>query len=103
MLDLPADAPIEDCRTRLTELHKAYRADYQAYYDRHADAASPAIRGADPAIVLIPGVGMFSYGKHSSVMAAANLVSIQSPSTALGYLSGPSEVAYFALPFRLRT
>jgi O-antigen/teichoic acid export membrane protein len=45
--------------------------------------------------------GMFSYGKHSSVMAAANLVSIQSPSTVLGYLSGPSHVAYFALPFRL--
>ncbi len=48
---------------RLAELHEAYRADYQAYYERHATADSPAIRGADPAIVLIPGVGMFSYGK----------------------------------------
>jgi O-antigen/teichoic acid export membrane protein len=45
--------------------------------------------------------GMFSYGKHSSVMAAANLVSIQAPSTVLGYLSGPTQVAYFALPWRL--
>jgi len=45
--------------------------------------------------------GMFSYGKHSSVMAGANLVSIQAPSTVLGYLSGPTEVAYFALPWRL--
>jgi O-antigen/teichoic acid export membrane protein len=44
---------------------------------------------------------MFSYGKHSSVMAAANLVSIQSPATVLGYLSGPTQVAYFALPWRL--
>lgn len=45
--------------------------------------------------------GMFSYGKNSSVMAAANLVSIQSPATVLGYLSGPTQVAYFALPWRL--
>jgi O-antigen/teichoic acid export membrane protein len=45
--------------------------------------------------------GMLSYGKHSSVMAAANLVSIQSPATVLGYLRGPSDVAFFAFPWRL--
>jgi O-antigen/teichoic acid export membrane protein len=45
--------------------------------------------------------GMVSYGKHSSVMAAANLFAIQSPTTVLGYLRGPSEVAFFALPWRL--
>jgi membrane protein EpsK len=45
--------------------------------------------------------GMLSYGKHSSVMAAANLVSIQSPTTVLGYLRGPSDVAFFAFPWRL--
>ena len=27
---------------------------------------SPAIRGADPAIVLVPGVGMFTYGARTS-------------------------------------
>ena len=71
VLDLPADAPIEDCRTRLTELHEAYRADYQAYYDRHVGPATPPIRGADPAIVLIPGVGMFSYGKDKQTARVA--------------------------------
>lgn len=71
VLDLPADASIEDSRTRLAELHDTYRADYQAYYDRHADPASPAIRGADPAIVLIPGVGMFSYGKDKQTARVA--------------------------------
>ena len=45
--------------------------------------------------------GMLSYGKHSSVMAAANLVSIQSPQTVLGYLRGPGDVAFFAFPWRL--
>ena len=62
VLDLPADASIEDCIARLTELHEEYRVDYQAYYDRNATEDSPAIRGADPAIVMIPGVGMFSWG-----------------------------------------
>jgi rhamnulose-1-phosphate aldolase/alcohol dehydrogenase len=71
VLDLPADASIEDSRTRLAELHEQYRADYQAYYDRHASADSPAIRGADPAIVLIPGVGMFSYGKDKQTARVA--------------------------------
>ncbi|MGV0743742.1 bifunctional aldolase/short-chain dehydrogenase [Mycolicibacterium sp. XJ870] len=71
VLDLPANAPIEDCKARLADLHDAYRVDYQAYYDRHATADSPAIRGADPAIVLIPGVGMFSYGKDKQTARVA--------------------------------
>jgi rhamnulose-1-phosphate aldolase/alcohol dehydrogenase len=62
VLDLPPDAPLDDVAVRLGELHAAYRADYAAYYERYADADSPAIRGADPAIVLVPGVGMFSFG-----------------------------------------
>jgi O-antigen/teichoic acid export membrane protein len=45
--------------------------------------------------------GMLSYGKDSSVMAAGNLVSIQSPATVLGLLRGTSDVAFFAFPWRL--
>jgi len=71
VLDLPADASIEDSVARLEELHAAYRADYQAYYDRFATDDSPAIRGADPAIVLIPGVGMFSYGANKQTARVA--------------------------------
>ncbi|MDI2033436.1 3-phenylpropionate-dihydrodiol/cinnamic acid-dihydrodiol dehydrogenase [Paenarthrobacter nitroguajacolicus] len=71
ILDLPADASIEDSVARLKELHAAYREDYQAYYDRHADENSPALRGADPAIVLVPGVGMFSFGKDKQTARVA--------------------------------
>jgi rhamnulose-1-phosphate aldolase/alcohol dehydrogenase len=71
VLDLPATASVEESVARLEELHEQYRADYQAYYDRHATADSPAIRGADPAIVLIPGVGMFSYGKDKQTARVA--------------------------------
>ncbi|MGO1481986.1 MAG: bifunctional aldolase/short-chain dehydrogenase [Brachybacterium sp.] len=71
VLDLPSDASLEDSVARLKELHEAYRADYTAYYERHAEADSPAIRGADPAIVLIPGVGMFSFGADKQTARVA--------------------------------
>src|SRR5690606_32372915 len=61
VLDLPPTAPLEQVEERLRELHAAYREDYRAYYERYADADSPPMRGADPAIVLVPGVGMFSF------------------------------------------
>jgi rhamnulose-1-phosphate aldolase/alcohol dehydrogenase len=57
VLDLPPDAPLEDVVARLRELHQAYRADYAAYYQRHAGPDSPPMRGADPAIVLVTGGG----------------------------------------------
>ncbi|WNM39263.1 bifunctional aldolase/short-chain dehydrogenase [Micromonospora halotolerans] len=62
VLDLPPTAPLDDTVARLKELHAAYRDHYRAYYERHAGPDTPPMRGADPAIVLIPGVGMFSYG-----------------------------------------
>ncbi|MGW4696636.1 bifunctional aldolase/short-chain dehydrogenase [Kitasatospora cineracea] len=71
VLDLPADAPLDEAVARLRELHQQYRTDYRAYYDRHATADSPAIRGADPAIVLVPGVGMFSFGKDKQTARVA--------------------------------
>ena len=71
LLDLPAEASVENSIARLQELHEAYRADYQSYYDRNRAADSPAIRGADPLIVLIPGVGMFSYGANKQTARVA--------------------------------
>ncbi|WP_344161494.1 bifunctional aldolase/short-chain dehydrogenase [Kribbella yunnanensis] len=71
VLDLPPSAPLEDAIARLRELHASYRDEYSAYYHRHADADSPAMRGADPAIVLVPGVGMFSFGKDKQTARVA--------------------------------
>ncbi|OYO10841.1 bifunctional rhamnulose-1-phosphate aldolase/short-chain dehydrogenase [Enemella evansiae] len=71
VLDLPVDAELDQVTTRLRELHEAYREDYRGYYERYATADSPAMRGADPAIILIPGVGMFSYGKDKQTARVA--------------------------------
>jgi rhamnulose-1-phosphate aldolase/alcohol dehydrogenase len=93
VLDLPPSAPAERAVSRLRELHAAYRDGYRAYYERHAGPDSPPMRGADPAIVLVPGVGMFSFGPDKqtarvaaefylnavNVMRGAESVSLYSP------------------------
>ncbi|HYO38376.1 MAG TPA: bifunctional aldolase/short-chain dehydrogenase [Nocardioidaceae bacterium] len=71
VVDLPGTAPVEETVARLRELHAAYRADYAAYYERNAAPDSPPMRGADPAIVLVPGVGMFSFGKDKQTARVA--------------------------------
>ena len=71
VLDLPPTAPLEDVVARLAELHAAYRDEYRAYYERHATPDSPPMRGADPAIVLVPGVGMFSFGANKQTARVA--------------------------------
>jgi rhamnulose-1-phosphate aldolase/alcohol dehydrogenase len=71
LLDTPVGAPLEKVTARLAELHAEYRTEYQAYYDRHADANTPAIRGTDPAIILVPGVGMFSFGADKQTARVA--------------------------------
>jgi len=43
-----------------------YRADYAAYYQRCKRADSPAMRDANPTVILIPGVGMIAFGKDKS-------------------------------------
>ncbi len=104
VLDLPAGASIEDSVARLEELHEQYRADYQAYYDRHATPDSPAIRGADPAIILIPGVGMFSYGKDKQTARVAgefyvNAINVMRGAEALSSYAPIDEAEKFRIEY----
>ena len=48
-----------------TALEK-YRSEYADYYKQHALKDSPAIRNANPTVVLVPGIGMFSFGKNKA-------------------------------------
>ncbi|MBT2484617.1 MULTISPECIES: bifunctional aldolase/short-chain dehydrogenase [unclassified Microbacterium] len=104
ILDLPATASVEEQIARLHELHDAYRADYQAYYDAHATAESPAIRGADPLIVLIPGVGMFSYGANKQTARVAgefyvNAINVMRGAEALSTYSPISDAEKFRIEY----
>jgi rhamnose utilization protein RhaD (predicted bifunctional aldolase and dehydrogenase)/NAD(P)-dependent dehydrogenase (short-subunit alcohol dehydrogenase family) len=43
-----------------------YREQYRDYYHTFATPDSPALRDASPTVVLIPGLGMFSFGKNKT-------------------------------------
>ncbi|TQM78227.1 rhamnulose-1-phosphate aldolase/alcohol dehydrogenase [Saccharothrix saharensis] len=92
VLDLPPTAPLDEVAARLRELHEAYREDYRAYYERHATPDSPAMRGADPAIVLVPGVGMFSYGKDKQTARVAGEFYVN----AINVMRGAESVSRYA-------
>ncbi|QTX03511.1 bifunctional aldolase/short-chain dehydrogenase [Agromyces archimandritae] len=104
VLDLPAGASIEESAARLRELHEAYRADYAAYYERHATPDSPAMRGADPAIVLVPGVGMFSFGKDKQTARVAgefyvNAINVMRGAEALSTYAPIDEAEKFRIEY----
>ncbi|MGV9193779.1 bifunctional aldolase/short-chain dehydrogenase [Microbacterium sp. MC2] len=104
ILDVPATASVEEQIARLQELHVEYRADYQAYYDAHATADSPAIRGADPLIVLVPGVGMFSYGANKQTARVAgefyvNAINVMRGAEALSTYTPISDAEKFRIEY----
>ena len=92
VLDLPATASLDDVRDRVHELHGAYRDDYRAYYERHAEPDSPPMRGADPAIVLVPGVGMFSFGPDEQTARVAGEFYVN----AINVMRGAESVSTYA-------
>ena len=104
VLDLPATASVAESIARLTELHEQYRVDYQAYYERHATPDSPQMRGADPAIVLIPGVGMFSYGPNKQTARVAgefyiNAINVMRGAEAISTYSPISDAEKFRIEY----
>jgi rhamnulose-1-phosphate aldolase/alcohol dehydrogenase len=92
VLDLPPSAPLAEVTGRLGELHTAYRESYRAYYERHATADSPPMRGADPAIVLVPGVGMFSFGADKQTARVAGEFYVN----AINVMRGAESVSTYA-------
>ncbi|MFM1953522.1 MAG: hypothetical protein RL187_731, partial [Actinomycetota bacterium] len=72
VLDLPPSADLDKVTARLRALHESYRASYTRYYEKFKEKDSPAMRGADPLIVLVPGVGMFSFGADKKTARVAS-------------------------------
>ena len=71
LIDTAPNAPLEVVKERIAKLHEQYRKDYAAYYKKYAKKDSPKMRGADPAIVLVPGIGMFSFGVNKQTARVA--------------------------------
>jgi rhamnose utilization protein RhaD (predicted bifunctional aldolase and dehydrogenase) len=62
----PATAGIDELKATIESSLAEYRDQYRAYYHSFATPNSPAIRDPNPTVVLIPGLGMFSFGKNKT-------------------------------------
>lgn len=49
---------------RIEEQVRQYRVDYKKYYDSYATKDSPRLRDTNPSVVIIPGIGLFGFGKN---------------------------------------
>ena len=87
---------IENLRGKIVAGLAEYRRQYNDYYQTFATKASPAIRDAVPAVVLIPGLGMFGFGKSKTEARITsefytNAIHVMEGATLLaeGEVSGP--------------
>jgi len=62
----PQSEDVAALKAKLAAGLEKYRADYAEYYNRCKHANSPAMRDANPTVVLIPGLGMIAWGKDKS-------------------------------------
>ena len=61
-----AGTGIDVLRAQIEKSLAEYREQYKAYYHQFATPDSPALRDTSPTVVLIPGLGMFSFGKNKT-------------------------------------
>jgi NAD(P)-dependent dehydrogenase (short-subunit alcohol dehydrogenase family) len=66
-----------------------YRREYRKYYEAFAEPSSPKMRDASPTVVLVPGVGMFSFGRTKREARITgefytNAIHVMEGATALG-------------------
>ena len=75
VLPLDRDDDISEIDTVLAKIQPAFdafREDYAAYYHSCKKDNSPALRDANPVIIIYPGVGMFSFAKNKQTTRVAS-------------------------------
>jgi rhamnose utilization protein RhaD (predicted bifunctional aldolase and dehydrogenase)/NAD(P)-dependent dehydrogenase (short-subunit alcohol dehydrogenase family) len=60
----PGEQTLDDLKRQIGERAVEYRADYGKYYQAHATPESPRLRDSNPSVVIIPGIGLFGFGKN---------------------------------------
>jgi rhamnose utilization protein RhaD (predicted bifunctional aldolase and dehydrogenase) len=93
-------------KTYLEGLFAAYREDYRAYYERSKHANSPAVRDANPVIILWPGVGLFSFSKDKQTARVAaefytNAINVMRGAEAVSEYQGLAEQEAFNIEYWL--
>ncbi|MFH4966996.1 bifunctional aldolase/short-chain dehydrogenase [Gaetbulibacter sp. M240] len=98
VLDLDKNEDLSNSKTILEKLEPAfekYRKDYADYYNTCKKENSPAMRDANPVIIIYPGVGMFSFSKDKQTTRVASEFYIN----AINVMRGAEAIsAYTSLP-----
>ena len=90
-------ANLSGLREAIDRALKQYREEYAAYYASFAQSDSPKMRDANPTVVLVPGIGMFSFGKNKAEARITgefytNAIHVMEGASALGSGSTPAVV-----------
>jgi rhamnulose-1-phosphate aldolase/alcohol dehydrogenase len=98
VLNLSADEEVSDAdkiRAKIAPLFEAYRKMYAEYYNTCKHPDSPAMRDANPVVILYPGVGMFTFAKNKQTARVASEFYIN----AINVMKGAEAISeYTALP-----
>lgn len=106
----PAKEDVAVLKSRIAEQTQAYREEYKKYYQAWAAADSPKLRDSNPSVVIIPGIGLFGFGKNKKeariateffinaihVMAGANAFEEEEPKHPLPQARRPQQSGDFA-------
>jgi rhamnulose-1-phosphate aldolase/alcohol dehydrogenase len=81
-----------------------YRKGYADYYSRCASPKDPAVRDANPVVLLLPGVGRFAFAADKSTARLAsefygNAINVMRGATAIGNYVGLPESEAFAIEY----
>jgi rhamnulose-1-phosphate aldolase/alcohol dehydrogenase len=91
----PQKEDVEALRAKLGSGIEKYRKDYADYYNRCRHSDSPAMRDTNPTVVLVPGVGMITWGKDKS----ESRVTAEFYTCAIDVMRGAETIdEYIALP-----
>lgn len=103
VLQLKPDEDLSDVtalKEKLAPQFEAYRKMYREYYESCKHPNSPAIRDANPVVILYPGVGMFTFAKDKSTARIAaefyvNAINVMRGAEAISeYTSLPRQEAF---------
>jgi rhamnulose-1-phosphate aldolase/alcohol dehydrogenase len=103
VLEIKASDDLSDVdaiKAKLTPAFEAYRKMYEDYYNTCKHPNSPAIRDANPVVILYPGVGMFTFAKDKQTARVAaefyiNAINVMKGAEAISeYTSLPRQEAF---------
>ena len=84
----PAAEDADGLKAAIREQVVGYRENYTRYYEAHATPESPRLRDTNPSVVIVPGLGLFGFGRSKKEARVTtefflNAINVMAGATAL--------------------